>query len=125
MCGIAGYYGLKELDEKRLAGCLDLMHRRGPDQAGMRRFDVPGGRRAYLLSTRLSIIDLDERASQPFQIGAKSMVYNGELYNYVELRASLRSGGCAFSTDSDTEVLLRAIDHEGWPILDRLEGMWA
>jgi asparagine synthase (glutamine-hydrolysing) len=125
MCGIAGYHGFRELDEKRLATCLGLMHRRGPDQAGVRRFDIAGGRRAYLLSTRLSIIDLDERASQPFQVGAKSMVYNGELYNYVELRASLRSKGCGFSTDSDTEVLLRALDHEGWPVLDRCEGMWA
>jgi asparagine synthase (glutamine-hydrolysing) len=53
------------------------------------------------------------------------MVYNGELYNYLELRAELTASGHVFATESDTEVLLRAVDHFGWQGLDRCEGMWA
>jgi asparagine synthase (glutamine-hydrolysing) len=79
----------------------------------------------YLLHTRLKIIDPEPRANQPFAIGSKWLAYNGELYNYVELRKDLARLGYSFTTDSDTEVLLRTIDHFGWQGLDRCEGMWA
>src|SRR5262249_21752465 len=83
------------------------------------------GRHVELLHTRLSIIDLDPRAHQPMQVGTRTIAFNGELYNYRELRTELEREGVAFATSSDTEVLLRAIDVWGWDALDRCEGMWA
>lgn len=125
MCGIAGYFGLNELDPERLQACLALMRRRGPDYAAYRSWTNPAGRNVYLLHSRLSIIDLDPRANQPFQVGSKWLVYNGELYNYLEVRRDLEAQGGRFTTESDTEVLLSALDRQGWSALDRCEGMWA
>lgn len=125
MCGIAGYVGREQLDPVRVQRCLALMRRRGPDAAAERHWVNGVGRHVHLLHTRLSIIDLDPRANQPFQIGSRWLVYNGELYNYVELKRELAAHGFTFSTESDTEVLLRAVDHFGWSVLDQCEGMWA
>src|SRR2546423_15120040 len=118
MCGIAGYFGTAELDEGRIQTCLGLMGRRGPDYAAFKHWRSPQGNNTYLLFSRLSIIDLDERANQPFQVGSKWIAYNGELYNYLEVRAQLLARGHRFSTESDTEVLLRAIDDDGWRTLE-------
>ena len=125
MCGIAGYFGVRQISEDNIQSTLKLMGRRGPDHAAYRHWQNELGKNIYLLHTRLSIIDLDERANQPFQIGSSWIVFNGELYNYVELRAKLAACGYKFRTQSDTEVLLRGIDHFGWSILDQCEGMWA
>lgn len=125
MCGIAGYFGLQEISPDRVQNCLSLMRRRGPDHDAFKRWTNSAGRNCYLLHSRLSIIDLDERSNQPFRVGAKWATFNGELYNYLEVRSALASEGYAFSTASDTEVLLRGIDHGGWDCLDRYEGMWA
>lgn len=125
MCGIAGYFGTRDIDEGSLQECLRIMGRRGPDFAAHRHWRNQAGRNVYFLHSRLKIIDLDSRANQPFGIGQKWLTYNGELYNYVEIRRSLERVGHSFLTESDTEVLLRAIDHDGWGCLDRFEGMWA
>jgi len=125
MCGIAGYIGLSEIDLSFRDKCLDLMQRRGPDANGTFHHKSEKGRNVYLLHSRLSIIDLDERANQPFQIGSKLLAYNGELYNYVELKQELISLGHRFITESDTEVLLRVLIQFGWKGLDKCEGMWA
>ena len=101
------------------------MNHRGPDYAAYREWINKGGWNAYMLHTRLSIIDLDPRANQPFNINKKWITLNGELYNYLERREELIDKGLIFKTTSDTEVLLRAIDHVGWDVLDRCEGMWA
>jgi asparagine synthase (glutamine-hydrolysing) len=126
MCGIAGYVGDRALDPGRVARTLDLMKRRGPDHREARQFVTPDGKQVHLLHGRLSILDLDERSSQPFKLGNKWMVYNGEVYNYLELRADLARAGVSFRTTSDTEVLLAAIQELGAPAaFDRAEGMWA
>jgi asparagine synthase (glutamine-hydrolysing) len=125
MCGIAGYIGTRELGPDTVRGCLDLMHRRGPDAAGMHHWSNAPGRQVYFLHTRLQIIDLAARSDQPFHAGSTWLTYNGELYNYVELRDELREAGETFTTESDTEVLARALDRWGWCALDRGEGMWA
>jgi asparagine synthase (glutamine-hydrolysing) len=125
MCGIAGFFGLREIPDSAVRECLRLMGRRGPDAAGYKRFGAPTGRQALLLHTRLSIIDLDERSNQPFSVGRRWTAFNGELYNYVELGEALRRDGAQLRTRSDTEVFLTAIDREGWGVLDRAEGMWA
>lgn len=125
MCGIAGYFGSKEIPLERIEACLGLMRRRGPDQAAYQCFPNATGQNAYLLFSRLSIIDLDERASQPFRVRSKTAVFNGELYNYMEVRAGLEGRTDEFKTTSDTEVFLTAIDECGWDVLDQCEGMWA
>ena len=125
MCGIAGYYGMQDIDEITIRTCLDLMHRRGPDNAEFKKWTHSSGNVTYLLHTRLSIIDLDPRANQPFNVNSKWITFNGELYNFVELRKELEDRGKRFSTNSDTEVLIRAIDHFGLSVLDKCEGMWA
>ena len=77
--------------------------------------------------TRLSIIDVSEQANQPMQTadGRFAIVYNGELYNYRQLRAELADAGCRFRTTSDTEVILQAYVHLGESCLSRLSGMFA
>ncbi|MBI4615890.1 MAG: asparagine synthase (glutamine-hydrolyzing) [Planctomycetes bacterium] len=125
MCGIAGHAGPSAIPPERMSECLARMRRRGPDHQAFRAFPGPDGRRVELLASRLSIIDLDPRANQPFRAGTQTLVYNGELYNYLELRLELARAGVRFDTTSDTEVLVRAIDRWGWAALDRMEGMWA
>ena len=125
MCGIAGYFGSRSLAPGAVEACLALMRRRGPDHADWRAWTNEAGRHAYLLHSRLSIIDLGERSQQPFPVGAKWIAFNGELYNYREVRDDLAAGGVTFRTTSDTEVLLSAIDTQGTGVLDRCEGMWA
>jgi asparagine synthase (glutamine-hydrolysing) len=125
MCGIAGYAGTRRLDDAALRSCAAALQQRGPDDSGMRRFAVTGDREVCLVNRRLRIIDLDARAAQPFDIGNHSITYNGELYNYVELRRSLARRGATFRTESDTEVLLAAMAADGLAALEQCEGMWA
>lgn len=125
MCGIAGYFGHETLSPDRITQCYRVMRHRGPDAQGCYHYSNGDGLNVYLLHTRLSIIDLDSRANQPFRIGTKIMTYNGELYNYLELRDELKQLGRSFTTQSDTEVFLLVLDTWGWEGLDRCEGMWA
>jgi len=126
MCGIAGYVGSKQLPEERIAHTLELMRRRGPDHRAHRHFVTPTGRHVDLLFSRLAILDLDPRSNQPMEADGACIVFNGEIYNYVELRAELARAGLPFRTSSDTEVLLRALRQLGpRTALDRAEGMWA
>ncbi|MCF8131334.1 MAG: asparagine synthase (glutamine-hydrolyzing) [Deltaproteobacteria bacterium] len=125
MCGIAGYIGLHPVEEVRIDRCLKLMGRRGPDACGVYQHSFKESRHVCLIHTRLSIIDLDKRSNQPFQVGSKVLVYNGEIYNYLELKQTLRRLDVPFETRSDTEVLLKVLDRYGEGGLDRCEGMWA
>jgi asparagine synthase (glutamine-hydrolysing) len=100
------------------------MYHRGPDAQGSYRHRTHNGRNVLLLNRRLAIIDLDERASQPLRCGTQVLSYNGEIYNYRELRDALAREGVAFRTTSDTEVLAQLLSGEGWRALDRCEGMW-
>lgn len=125
MCGIAGHVGRSPLAPERMDACLRLMRRRGPDAVGHYRH-AGFGRHVTLLHSRLAIIDLDPRGQQPMRYGDKLIVTNGELYNYLELKAELeRCGVPPFTTTSDTEVLLRLLDRDGWRGLDVCEGMWS
>jgi asparagine synthase (glutamine-hydrolysing) len=125
MCGIAGYVGKRELTPETIGRCLERMHHRGPDASAYRHFTRPDGDHVYLLSSRLDIIDLEERSNQPLAVGDSWISYNGELYNYLEVRDELARAGRSFVTASDTEVLLTALDEWGIAGLDRCEGMWA
>src|ERR1700733_11800247 len=125
MCGIAGYFGTRTIDDARICRTLARMRRRGPDFAAHRHFVNAKGRHAYLLHSRLTILDLDARSNQPLSVGPKTIVYNGELYNFVEVRRALEERGERFTTSGDTEVVLRALVRDGVDALDRCEGMWA
>ena len=125
MCGIAGYSGPRPLPQERIDTCLRVLAHRGPDDSAHRSWQGAGGRHTYLLHRRLSIIDLDPRANQPFQAGDTWLATNGELYNYRELRADLERAGARLHTESDTEVLARMLDRGGVQSLDACEGMWA
>ena len=125
MCGLAGHFGPRELSPQSIERTLRLMRHRGPDDQTHERHRTPSGELADLLHARLTIIDLDPRSNQPFHRGSLCLAYNGELYNYLELRAQLEREGARFETSSDTEVLAAVIERWGWEALDRCEGMWA
>lgn len=125
MCGIAGYIGTRTLPQAALDTCIDTMRRRGPDYQSWKSWKGPAGRNTYLLHSRLSIIDLDPRSHQPFGRAGHWIAFNGEIYNYLEVKKQLVSEGETFHTSSDTEVLIAAIARHGWDVLDRCEGMWA
>lgn len=122
MCGLLGgvWRDGAGVDEAAARDALQSLAHRGPDAEGI---EVHDG--VFLGHRRLSIIDLDPRSNQPMRSGALSIVYNGEIYNYREVRDSLRERGVSFSTDSDTEVLLKAFALDGISCLERLEGMFA
>jgi len=126
MCGIAGVIGAERPVQARIDAALATMRRRGPDANGVYAGELQGGKGAVtLLHTRLSIIDLDPRSHQPFIDDGLVLVYNGEIYNFVELRRELEALGHSFRTESDTEVVARAWRQWGADCLDRFEGMWA
>lgn len=124
MCGIAGAFGADRPDADRIELTLERMRNRGPDAQGVHSERI-GPHMVTLLHTRLSIIDLDARANQPMERNGCVLVFNGEIYNYVELRAELESKGHVFETRSDTEVLLEAYLEWGPACVDHFEGMWA
>jgi len=124
MCGIAGALGPRPVSEDRLTAAYDTMAKRGPDARGSHQCRMQNNYLS-LLHTRLSIIDLDARAHQPFKRDGMVLVFNGEIYNYRELRKCLAAKGHHFSTSSDTEVVIAAYREWGPGCVDRFEGMWA
>jgi len=105
-----------------LQSMTDLQQARGPDDEGVWAEGLVGfGHR------RLSIIDLSRAGHQPMQLDDGRLVisFNGEVYNYVELRRELESAGHHFRSGTDTEVILKAYDHWGAACVDRFRGMWA
>ena len=124
MCGIAGYIGKAPIDRARIDNTLGLMRNRGPDNRDYIAFR-DGDINVFLLHSRLSIIDLDPRSNQPFTIGDCTIVFNGEIYNYIELRQQLEKEGITFKTESDTEVLLQSYIRHGEECVKNFEGMWS
>lgn len=123
MCGIAGCY--QQVNGGELVSVMsDALSHRGPDGHGISHFR-DGRVDAHLAHRRLSIIDLSTAASQPFSKDGLALTYNGELYNYKELRAELDALGVHFRSTSDTEVVLEAWRCWGPRALDRFRGMFA
>jgi asparagine synthase (glutamine-hydrolysing) len=120
VCGIAGIVGGGTPDPEALARMATEMAHRGPDGQG-----VWHDERAGLAFRRLAIIDLDPRSDQPLHLGPLHLVFNGEIYNYRELRAELKSLGHEFVTEGDGEVLLHAWAQWGEQALPKLNGMFA
>ena len=125
MCGIAGIIGLNQSVETSWLEAAGLaMEHRGPDHQGV---FLEENREMGLVHQRLSILDLDPRSHQPFfsSDGQYVMVFNGEIYNFKELRHQLESSGSSFKTNSDTEVLLEMFVQKGEDCLQELNGMFA
>jgi len=122
MCGVAGAFCLPD-GPGLVRTMADRMGHRGPDAEGFADLlpDAP----VQLAHRRLSIIDLTASADQPFIKDGLYLSYNGELYNYRDLRADLRSRGVRFATESDTEVVLEAWREWGTDALTRFRGMFA
>lgn len=127
MCGIVGgWWSNPEHAVKRVPMALKKIKHRGPDDDGYQLYPV-GGAAVALGHTRLSIIDLSSAGHQPMHSrdGRWAIVFNGEIYNYRELRTQLQGMGTSFHSDSDTEVLLAAWSQWGVGCLPRLVGMFA
>lgn len=125
MCGILGLYSInKTMDQDVLTAMRDTMAHRGPDDAGL--WISPNGRLG-MAHRRLAIIDLSPGGHQPMlnQDGAAVIVFNGEIYNYRELRKELEEQGYTFRSASDTEVILVAYQHWGTECLQKFNGMFA
>jgi asparagine synthase (glutamine-hydrolysing) len=120
MCGILGYIGAVE--DQRFVDALNLQRHRGPDDWGVWREG-----KLNLGHRRLSIVDLSDSASQPMVVAGGNIVgvFNGEIYNYRELRRELEQAGYSFRTKGDTEVLLNGYHWLGEEIFSRLVGMFA
>jgi asparagine synthase (glutamine-hydrolysing) len=123
MCGIFGLYNHSGFNNKLIENSLNNISHRGPDNSALWHDEK---KKIILGHNRLSIIDLSEKASQPMFDPSTNLVivYNGELYNYKELRTQL-SKNYKFYTSSDTEVLIKAYDYWNENCLNYLNGMFA
>lgn len=122
MCGICGVVG--QFEDLDVAAMTTALAHRGPDGSGVQVF--PGDPPAGLGHRRLAIIDPTPAGAQPMSYGDRWWItYNGELYNFRELRRELEAKGERFQTDCDTEVLLRMFVVHGPRMLDRLNGIFA
>jgi len=124
MCGIAGYIGKRKFNQNKVNEFFSLMRRRGPDSFGYNLIEEKN-KNISLFFSRLSIIDQVKRSNQPFVHKDKVLIFNGEIYNYIELREELKKKGYNFKTYSDTEVLIKVLDFWGENGIKKLEGMWS
>ncbi|GAB4280947.1 MAG: asparagine synthase (glutamine-hydrolyzing) [Marinilabiliales bacterium] len=123
MCGIAGIYDFKnKVSLTRLKAMADSLVHRGPDGEG---FFMGEDKNIGLGHRRLSIIDLSHDADQPMHFNELTLIFNGEIYNYLEIKEELIKLGYSFKTNSDTEVLLKAFHHYRESVLNLLDGMFA
>src|SRR5436190_20237158 len=125
MCGFAGllrWHGLAPEDESRVKSAASMLAHRGPDSSGFH-----SERHIALGFQRLKIIDLSPAGEQPMsnEDGSLWVVFNGEIYNFRELREELIKQGHTFKSQSDTEVLLHLYEQHGEEMLPKLRGMFA
>jgi asparagine synthase (glutamine-hydrolysing) len=128
MCGIAGYITKKKYlnfsFNQASINLKKLMKNRGPNQQGSFQFNTNQSN-INLFSSRLSIIDLDKRSNQPFKTQNLILIFNGEIYNYLEIKKFLIEKKFKFKTKSDTEVLLKSYEYWGEKCVNHFDGMWA
>jgi asparagine synthase (glutamine-hydrolysing) len=124
MCGIAGIFNFHSATEiEQVRKMTDAIAHRGPDGEG---FWQSEDKHLTFGHRRLSIIDLSEKAAQPMHYRQRyTLIFNGEIYNYIELRETLKRKGHTFNTNTDAEVLLAAFDEYKENCLDLLDGMFA
>src|SRR5512138_987828 len=126
MCGIAGIWHLRKekLDISKLTRFTNSLSHRGPDDGS---YWIDSSGYLGLGHRRLSILDLSPSGNQPmtYADGRFKIIYNGEIFNFLELKKELESKKYQFITTSDTEVILAAYDCWGKDCLDKFNGMWA
>lgn len=115
MCGIAGSVNYPDLKDHHA-----LMTHRGPDSYGIWEHE-----NICLLHRRLAILDLSAAGHQPMEFDNLVITYNGEIYNYVEIRSELLRSGYSFDSETDTEVILKAVHKWGKEAVNKLNGMFA
>jgi asparagine synthase (glutamine-hydrolysing) len=137
MCGIFGALRREGFHEpcvfERFKELTDMVSHRGPDDCGYLGLNFENGRaddgrsfQLFLGHRRLSIIDLSSAGHQPMTDNkGRWIIFNGEIFNYLELRRELQAAGHSFRTESDTEVILEVYDQYGERGFDKLNGMWA
>jgi len=132
MCGIFSAINFSanfsKSDEKVLRSCLNQIIHRGPDNQSYKfisSVEDTKGANVFLGHTRLSIIDLNENSNQPFESDDLIITYNGEIFNFLELRKELENIGHIFRTDSDTEVIVKAFIEYGNDCFRHFNGMWS
>ena len=131
MCGICGFISTRQITKKQLKRMNDTMVHRGPDDSGEEIFPAAFGYQVGLAQRRLSILDLSELGHQPMHSqgfcgapdGSISIVYNGEIYNFQELKKELSD--YPFRSTCDTEVILAAYLKWGISCVERFNGMFA
>src|SRR5688572_5816 len=119
MCGIAGFFNAK-VEQPSVHAIIEKLRHRGPDAQNYYLKNDVG-----LIHTRLSIIDLSALGAQPYLFDNLAVVFNGEIYNYKEIREELKAFGYSFSSNSDTEVLTKAFHFWGQDCVNRFIGMFA
>lgn len=124
MCGIFGFFGSQAgmPSQRNAVSALTALGHRGPDAQGIKWRNEHG---LVLGHARLSIIDLEARSNQPFELGGNLLVFNGEIYNFRQLRDELRGLGAVFHTSGDTEVIAVGYRYWGTGVFRRLLGMFA
>lgn len=125
MCGICGFIGKRNISPQQLKAMNDSMVHRGPDDSGEEIDTICGGYSLGMAQRRLSILDLSELGHQPMHSADKrvSVVYNGEIYNFRELKKELSS--YPFRSNCDTEVIIAAYLKWGISCIERFNGMFA
>jgi len=126
MCGIAGYIGDIDINPLQKSKVLQSLIQRGPDYQSCKIYKnrLPK-KKIYFFHTRLNIIDLEQRSNQPYEDENYSIIFNGEIYNYIEIKADLKKKNIIFKTKSDTEVLLKSYILYGKSCFKMFEGMWS
>ena len=125
MCGIAGFIDFtKKSDYNILKKMTDVLHHRGPNDSGysfysLSNYNLGFGHR------RLAILDLSNNAHQPMKFGNLEIIYNGEVYNFKEIRRELEKYGYSFVSNSDTEVILKAFHKWGLYSIEKFRGMFS
>lgn len=126
MCGICGFISEKEITTENLKNMNNTINYRGPDSEGI-YFEETDGKKIGLAHKRLAIMDLSPLGHQPMFSEDKNIIviFNGEIYNFQEIKEDLEKKGYKFRSTSDTEVIVKGYEEYGIEIIEKLNGMFA
>ena len=125
MCGIVGYVSKSPIKHDAFSAMIASLGHRGPDDSGC-QIHHDSGSEIGLGHRRLSILDISMKGHQPMMLGSRyTIVYNGEIYNFIDLKNELKGYGYSFTTNTDTEVVLAAYDKWAEECVNKINGMFA